>query len=196
MNKLYSFLYPFVWLYMKLVCPWEASGVENIPEGGVLMCGNHSSMGDPFYVFVSMGRRRQTRVLAKNEIMKWPVVGWIAKKAGVIGVKRGDADVTAIKECMRVLRSGEKLLMFPEGTRVKEGESVDAHSGAAMLATRTGVPILPVYITPNKRKIKKVKVIFGEPYLPQFEGRKATPEDHHRISEDLMKRIRCLGGEA
>lgn len=195
MNKLYSFLYPFVWLYMKLVCPWEASGVENIPEGGVLMCGNHSSMGDPFYVFVSMGRRRQTRVLAKNEIMKWPVVGWIAKKAGVIGVKRGNADITAIKECMRVLRSGEKLLMFPEGTRVKEGESVDAHSGAAMLATRTGVPILPVYITPNKRKIKKVKVIFGEPYLPQFEGRKATPEDHHRISEDLMKRIRCLGGE-
>lgn len=195
MNKLYSFLYPFVWLYMKLVCPWEASGVENIPEGGVLMCSNHSSMGDPFYVFVSMGRRRHTRVLAKNEIMKWPVVGWIAKKAGVIGVKRGNADVTAIKECMRVLRSGEKLLMFPEGTRVKEGESVDAHSGAAMLATRTGVPILPVYITPNKKKVKKVKVIFGEPYLPQFEGRKATPEDHHRISEDLMKRIRCLGGE-
>lgn len=196
MNKLYSFLYPFVWLYMKLVCPWEASGVENIPEGGVLMCSNHSSMGDPFYVFVSMGRRRQTRVLAKNEIMKWPVVGWIAKKAGVIGVKRGNADITAIKECMRVLRSGEKLLMFPEGTRVKEGESVDAHSGAAMLATRTGVPILPVYITPNKKKVKKVKVIFGEPYLPQFEGRKATPEDHHRISEELMKRIRCLGGEA
>ena len=196
MNKLYSFLYPFVWLYMKLVCPWEASGVENIPEGGVLMCSNHSSMGDPFYVFVSMGRRRQTRVLAKNEIMKWPVVGWIAKKAGVIGVKRGNADITAIKECMRVLRSGEKLLMFPEGTRVKEGESVDAHSGAAMLATRTGVPILPVYITTNKKKVKKVKVIFGEPYLPQFEGRKATPEDHHRISEDLMKRIRCLGGEA
>lgn len=196
MNKLYSFLYPFVWLYMKLVCPWEASGVENIPEGGVLMCSNHSSMGDPFYVFVSMGRRRQTRVLAKNEIMKWPVVGWIAKKAGVIGVKRGNADITAIKECMRVLRSGEKLLMFPEGTRVKEGESVDAHSGAAMLATRTGVPILPVYITPNKKKVKKVKVIFGEPYLPQFEGRKATPEDHHRISEDLMKRIRSLGGEA
>ena len=196
MNKLYSFLYPFVWLYMKLVCPWEASGVENIPEGAVLMCSNHSSMGDPFYVFVSMGRRRQTRVLAKNEIMKWPVVGWIAKKAGVIGVKRGNADITAIKECMRVLRSGEKLLMFPEGTRVKEGESVDAHSGAAMLATRTGVPILPVYITPNKKKVKKVKVIFGEPYLPQFEGRKATPEDHHRISEDLMKRIRCLGGEA
>ena len=196
MNKLYSFLYPFVWLYMKLVCPWEASGVENIPEGGVLMCSNHSSMGDPFYVFVSMGRHRQTRVLAKNEIMKWPVIGWVAKKAGMIGVKRGNADITAIKECMRVLRSGEKLLMFPEGTRVKEGESVDAHSGAAMLATRTGVPILPVYITPNKKKVKKVKVIFGEPYLPQFEGRKATPEEYHRISEDLMKRIRSLGGEA
>lgn len=196
MNKFYSFLYPIIWVFLRLIHSWEIVGAENIPEGALLLCGNHTSLGDPLYVIAGLGRRRQTHVMAKNEIMKWPVIGWILKKAGIIGVKRGHSDITAIKECMRVLRNGERLLMFPEGTRVKEGESVDAHSGAAMLATRTGVPVLPVYISPNKKRVRKVKVIFGEPYVPQFEGRKATPEDYRRISEDLMNRIRKLGGEA
>lgn len=196
MNKFYSFLYPIIWVFLRLIHSWEIVGAENIPDGALLLCGNHTSLGDPLYVIAGLGRRRQTHVMAKNEIMKWPVIGWILKKAGIIGVKRGHSDITAIKECMRVLRNGERLLMFPEGTRVKEGESVDAHSGAAMLATRTGVPVLPVYISPNKKRVRKVKVIFGEPYVPQFEGRKATPEDYRRISEDLMNRIRKLGGEA
>ena len=195
MNKVYTVLYYVLWVFFKVFHPWEGHGMENIPEGGVLMCGNHTSLGDPLYVLLCLGRNRQAHVMAKNEILKWPVIGWIMKKAGVVGVKRGNADIGAIKESMRILRNGEKLLMFPEGTRVKEGESVDAHSGAAMLATRTGVPILPIYITPNKKKVRKVQVIFGEPYMPPFEGRKATPEEHHRISEDLMHRIRRLGGE-
>lgn len=194
MNKLYAFLYPIVWLFLRLIHSWEIFGAENIPEGGLLLCGNHTSLGDPIYVLAGLGRHRQAHVLAKDEIMKWPVIGWILKKAGIIGVKRGKSDITAIKECMRVLRNGERLLMFPEGTRVKEGESVDAHSGAAMLATRTGVPILPVYITPDKKAVKKVKVVFGQPYRPEFEGRKATPEDYRRISDELMARIHALGG--
>lgn len=193
MNKMYSFLYPILRTFLKIFHPWEYSGVENFPEGGAVICGNHTALGDPIYVVCSLKRTQQTHVMAKAEIMKWPVVGFILKKAGVFGVRRGKSDVTAIKEAMRVLRNGEKVLLFPEGTRVKEGQSVEAHTGAAMLATRTGVPILPVYISPRK-KGEKVKLVFGEAYMPEFEGRKATPEDLHRISEDLMARIRALGG--
>lgn len=193
MNKVYAVLYCIIWVYMKLFFRWEVSGAENIPDGGLLICGNHTTMGDPFYVLVSLGCHRQAHVMAKDEIMKWPVIGWIVKKAGVIGVKRGRSDVGAIKESMRVLKDGERLLLFPEGTRVKEGESVEAHNGAAMLATRTGVPILPVYISP-RRKGEKVQVIFGKPFTPEFEGRKATPDDLRRISSDLMGQIRALGG--
>lgn len=193
MNKVYAVIYPLIWIFMRLFHPWKAVGVENIPEGAALMCGNHTSLGDPLYVVCCMGWKRQTHVMAKEEIMKWPVIGWLLKKAGIFGVKRGKADVAALKEALRVLRDGEKLLLFPEGTRVKEGEVSEAHTGAAMFATRTGAPLLPVYISPKKRIFRKTTVIFGQPYNPAYEGRKATPEDYQRIADDLLVRIRSLG---
>lgn len=194
-NKAYMVLYPLIWIFMNLFHPWKAVGAENIPEGAVVICGNHTSLGDPFYVVCAMGWKRQTHVMAKDEIMKWPVIGWILKKAGIFGVKRGKADVAALKEALRVLRNGEKLLLFPEGTRVKEGESSEAHTGAAMFAIRTGAPLLPVYISPQKRIFRKTAVIFGQPYQPEYEGKKATPEDYRRIADDLLARIRALGEE-
>ena len=195
MNRVYAALFPLVWIFMRIFHPWRAVGRENVPEGSAVMCGNHTTLGDPVYVVCALGSRCQTHVMAKDEIMKWPVVGWLLRKAGIIGVKRGKADVAAVKESMRVLRNGEKLLLFPEGTRVKEGEVSEAHTGAAMFATRTGAPILPIYIQPEKRLFRRTTVIFGRPYQPEFAGRKATPEDYQRIADDTMRRIRELGGD-
>ena len=196
MNKIYAVLYPLVWFYMKIFHPWKTVGVENLPEGAALLCGNHTTAGDPLYVVCCLGRRRQVHVMAKEEIMKWPAVGFILKKAGMFGVKRGKADVAALKEALRVLKGGERLLIFPEGTRVKEGETSEAHTGAAMFSTRTGAPLVPVYIQPKKRLFRKTTVVFGEPYHPEFEGRKPTPEDYQRIADDLMARIRMLEEQA
>ena len=192
MNKMYAIIYPLIWIFMKIFHPWKAIGLENLPEGAALLCGNHTTAGDPVYVVCYLGRRRQIHVMAKEEIMKWPVIGFILKKAGMFGVKRGKADVAALKEAMRVLKDGERLLIFPEGTRVKEGETSEAHTGAAMFSTRTGAPLIPVYIPPKKRIFRRTKVVFGEPYHPEFEGRKPTPEDYRRIADDLMVRIRTL----
>ena len=193
MNKVYAILYPLVWIFMKIFHPWKAVGLENLPEGAALLCGNHSTVGDPVYVVCCLGWRRQTHVMAKEEIMKWPVIGFLLKKAGIFGVKRGTADVAALKEALRVLKGGERLLMFPEGTRVKEGEAAEARTGAAMFSIRTGAPLVPVYIPPKKRIFRKTTVVFGAPYHPEFEGRKPTPEDYRRIADDLMARIRALG---
>lgn len=192
-NKVYAVLYPIVWIFMRIFHPWKAVGVENIPEGAALMCGNHTSLGDPFYVVCCLGRKRQTHVMAKAEAMRWPVIGFLLKKAGIFGVNRGKSDIAAVKEAMRVLREGEKLLMFPEGTRVREGEISEAHTGAAMLSSRTGTPLVPVYISPKKRIFRKTTVVFGEPYHPEFEGRKPTAEDYQRIADDLLVRVRTLG---
>ena len=128
--------------------------------------------------------------------MKWPVIGFLLKKAGIFGVKRGKADVAALKEALRILKGGEKLLMFPEGTRVKEGEVSEAHTGAAMFATRTSAPLVPIYIQQKKRRFRRTTVIFGEPFHPEFEGRKPSPEDYQRIADDLMVRIRSLEEKA
>ena len=120
MNRLYAVLYPLVWIFMRIFHPWQAVGRENVPQGAALLCGNHTSLGDPVYVVCALGWRCQTHVMAKDELMQIPVLGVVLQKAGIIGIKRGKADVAAIKESMRVLRNGEKLLLFPEGTRVKE----------------------------------------------------------------------------
>ena len=196
MNKVYAVIYPLVWIFMRIFHPWRAVGLENLPEGAALLCGNHTTAGDPLYVVGCLGRRRQIHVMAKAEVMKWPVIGFILKKAGIFGVKRGKADVAALKEAMRVLKDGERLLMFPEGTRVKEGEVSEAHTGAAMFSTRTGAPLVPVYIQPKKRRFRRTTVVFGMPYHPEFEGRKPSPDDYQRIADDLMARIRALGERA
>lgn len=193
MNKMYAVLYPLIWLFMRIFHPWKGVGAENIPEGGVLICGNHTSLGDPLYVVCAMGYKRQTHVMAKEELVRLPVLGWMLRKAGIFGVRRGQADVMAVKEAMRVLRNGERLMMFPEGTRVKEGDVSQIHTGAALFATRTNVPLLPVYISPKKRLFHKTLVVFGTPYYPTFAGKKSTSEDNQRIAEDLMARIRALG---
>lgn len=195
-NKMYAVIYPIIWIYMRIFHPWKAVGVENIPEGAALICGNHTTLGDPLYVVCCMGSRRQTHVMAKAEVMRWPVIGFLLKKAGIIGVKRGKSDMTAAKECLRVLKKGEKLLMFPEGTRVKEGEVSEAQTGAAMFATRTGTPLVPVYIAKKKRRFRKTTVIFGQPYHPEFEGRKPSAEDYQRIADDLLARVNALGEQA
>lgn len=193
MNQVYALLYPLLWIFMRLFHPWKIVGDHRLPEGGALLCGNHTSIGDPCYVACAVGGRQQLRVLAKAELMRIPVLGYVLEKAGIIGINRNRADVAAIKTCIKVLKNGERLLVFPEGTRVREEETGEAHTGVAMFATRTGVPIVPIYISPRKRWFRKTAVIFGKPYLPEYEGKKATPEDYKRISEELMERIRVLG---
>lgn len=195
-NKVYSVIYPIIWIFMRIIHPWKAVGADKIPERAAVICGNHTTLGDPLYVVCAMGGKRQTHVMAKAEVMKWPVIGFLLKKAGIIGVNRGKSDMAAVKECLKVLRGGEKLLMFPEGTRVREGQVSEVQTGAAMLATRTGVPLVPVYIPAKKRRFRKTTVVFGEPYYPEFEGRKPSASDYQRIADDLLVRIRALGEQA
>ena len=133
------------------------------------------------------------RAMAKAEIMRVPVIGWILSKAGVFGVDRGAADINAVKTALRFLKEGNKLLMFPEGTRVEEGENVEAKTGAAMFSVRTGTPILPVYIPAKKRWFRPITVVIGQPFTPQVAGRKGTSEEYRAIADDLMERIRQLG---
>ncbi len=132
------------------------------------------------------------RAMAKIEIIRWPVVGPVLEKCGVFGVDRGNTDLKAARMAMKSLKEGSKLLMFPEGTRVKEGESVDAKAGAALFATRCNVPLLPVYINNSKKIFKRSTVVVGQPYMPEYEGRKASAEELQKIVQDLQERIYAL----
>lgn len=195
MDRNFRILYAIIWPFFNLFHPVRAVGRENIPEGAALICPNHSSASDPFFVVFAFKRRHIMRAMAKVEIMRVPVIGWILSKAGVFGVDRGSADINAVKTALRHLKEGRKLLMFPEGTRVEEGESVEAKTGAAMFAVRTGSPIVPVYIPAKKRWFRPTTVVIGKPFMPQVAGRKGTSEEYRAIANELMERIRALGEE-
>ena len=194
MNKFYSLVYSVLWVLAGILFPWKVVGRENVPqEGGVVICANHTSFLDPILVLLAATKKRQIHVVAKAELFKIPVLNWILKGIEMIPVKRGMSDVTAFKESLRVLRNGEPLLIFPEGTRVKEGQEVEAHPGAIVMAARSNVPVLPVYIGKKKRLFRKTDVVFGEPYMLQFEGRKPTHEASQHMTDELMKKISALG---
>ena len=131
--------------------------------------------------------------MAKIELSRVPVLGWLLGKAGVIYVDRGHADVHAVKEALKWLKEGQKLLVFPEGTRVREGEVVEGKSGAALFATRTGTPLIPVYVSRKKYWFRPSPVVIGEPIYPKIAGRKATAEELEQITEQLMAEIYRLG---
>jgi 1-acyl-sn-glycerol-3-phosphate acyltransferase len=99
----------------------------------------------------------------------------------------------AVKTALKCLKEGNKLLMFPEGTRVHEGEDVAAKTGAAMFATRTGVPLMPVYIQPKKKRFRRNTVVLGKPFTPTYAGRRPTSEELETITEQLMAEIHKLG---
>ena len=143
MRFYYNLLYRIVWPFFCLVHPIRSIGRENIPEGGAVFCANHSALADPLMVCFAATLRWHIRPMAKIELSRVPLVGWLLGKAGVIYVDRGHADVKAVKEALTCLKAGGKMLVFPEGTRVHDGEDVSAKGGAALFATRTGVPIVP-----------------------------------------------------
>ncbi len=196
MRIVYSILYCLIWPFFNLVHPCRTIGREHIPEGGALVCANHTRLSDPLLVIFAFRRKYQLRAMAKEELFHVPIVGPLLKKAGIFGVSRGQSDVSAIKTALRFLKSGEKVLMFPEGTRHKDGHTGEAKTGAAMLAVRSGVPIVPVYVPTEKKRFRRTTVVIGEPYLPQVSGKKGTAAEYHAIADDLMERIRALSSQA
>lgn len=192
-ESVFRLLYTVVHPFFTFFHPVKAIGRENVPDGAVVICPNHTTASDPLYIVFAFGKNCPMWAMAKQQVMKWPVVGWILGKAGVFGVDRGAADMKAAKTALRCLKENRKLLIFPEGTRVQEGENVDAKAGAALFATRSGAPLLPVYIEPRKKLFKPTTVVIGKPYHPQFEGRKASAEELQAIAGDLMERVRALG---
>lgn len=192
MNRIYRVVYSLIWPFFNLVHPGLAIGRENIPEGGALICSNHTRNSDPLFIVFALKRSTSLRIMAKEEMTHWPIIGPVLSRADVIiWVKRGKADIGAVKSALKTLKEGKKLLIFPEGTRSEEiGEG---KTGAAMMAIRGHVPIVPIFIPAKKRWFRRTPVVIGEAYLPFTEERKPTIEDYRSATEELMGRIARLG---
>lgn len=156
--------------------------IDEIPqEGPLIIASNHASNLDVpvigSWLIPRLGRR--IHWLGKKELFDWPIVGWVAAHGGVHPVDRGGADVEAFRLAQRIVDEGHVLFVFPEGTRSPDGALQEARDGIALLALRTGAPIVPVGIAgsngvwPKGQRLPHpgghVTVRVGRPFRPADE---------------------------
>lgn len=177
---------PFVSLYMHIFYHLEIEGRENIPQGGCVVCANHSQNLDPPLAAVALTGKHNIAAMAKKELFSIKGLGPLITLLGAFPIDRDKADIKAIKYSLSAVKNGRKLLIFPEGTR-HHGEGSSAKEGAAMLALKTHAPVLPVYISENKTRFGKAKIIIGKPFMP--EAAHGDKDAYQRIADDILKRI-------
>jgi 1-acyl-sn-glycerol-3-phosphate acyltransferase len=145
----------------------HAEGLENIPAtGAVVLAANHISAWDPLALAVLV--KRQVRFMAKKELFRNALLRALMRGLGAFPVNRGQPDVTSFKEALRTLKNGEVLGIFPEGTRSRSGELLEAYNGAAVLAIRSNAVLVPIGIKGHYRFRGKIRVNVGAPIeLPE-----------------------------
>lgn len=195
-HKLYRFLYPIVCFFFSILYRVKPIGRENIPENGAIYCANHSNWADPFLLIFAVKKDRQLHIMAKVELFRIKIIGWILKKLGMIPVDRSTADVNAIMSSLRYLRAGENICIFPEGTRISEDFSVAAKTGAVKIADKSRKPIVPVYIPRKKRLFGSVKLVIGKPYYINEERKRLSQEEYDALAQDMMVTIKALDPES
>ena len=171
--------------------PLRVTGLQNIPSGAALVCSNHTSMKDPVLLILAMKCKNFPVSMAKMELFQSRPLSWLLKKLDTFPIHRGKSDVGAIKFALSSLKNGRKLLMFPEGTRVRDGDDGGAKTGAGMLALRSGAQVLPVFVAKYKKLFRPVDIVFGEPFFAEC-GHKPTSEDYQIISDDIMRKVALL----
>ncbi|HTK31415.1 MAG TPA: lysophospholipid acyltransferase family protein [Candidatus Saccharimonadaceae bacterium] len=166
MSAYYSAARFVVGAVMGVVTGWEVTGREHVPRaGGVIVASNHISFWDPPLVGAALPR--ESHFLAKEELFETPILGPLIRGVNAIPIRRGVADMSGLSRAIEILKRGSALLMFPEGSRMRDGELHPARPGVGMIAMHADVPILPCYISGSGRPGKwwyrgaRVRISFG-----------------------------------
>lgn len=175
--------FKYIWYF---ICGWPCRffcllfwkmrffGIENVPKkGGFILLCNHQSWLDPIFVVTPVNR--VCAFALRGNLFKMPIFGWMLHLYTTISIKRDQADLGAIKECIEKLKAGYGLVLYPEGTRTSDGKIAKLKPGFSILAKRASVPIIPVVIDgafeswPRHKMIfspGKVWIQYGKPMMP------------------------------
>ncbi|MBU5677508.1 1-acyl-sn-glycerol-3-phosphate acyltransferase [Alkaliphilus sp. MSJ-5] len=177
---------------LSLIYRVEIQGKENIPmEGKSIVCSNHFNLLDP--VFIGTCLPRKINYMAKEELFSNKIFALILNKLGVFPVKRGGADISAIKTALKILKNEEVFGIFPEGTRSKTGEMLEAKPGLAMIAIKSQSSIIPVAIIGNYKPFSKIKIIIDKPIdFSDYYDQKISIEEYQQLSQSVLEHIKKL----
>jgi 1-acyl-sn-glycerol-3-phosphate acyltransferase len=186
------------------------SGQEQTPrEGALLIVSNHLGLLDPLAIATKLPRRLY--IVAKVEMFSWPIIGWLARRADVIPIRRGHSDREALRRVLEHLEAGHAVLLFPEGTYPKAYEPrgmLKAQPGAALLALRSGATILPIGLSGAEMvwsvrgmpwswfRRWPVTVRVGAPYRPEAPSGASQKEALALATNEMMRRIAALVPDA
>ncbi|WP_286029612.1 lysophospholipid acyltransferase family protein [Anaerotignum lactatifermentans] len=186
----YTFARGLVKIYYKFMFRMDIQGEEHIPkEGGVVLCCNHMSNLDPTTMAAFV--KRPVRYIAKKELFEKRWSAKLLSSLGAFPVDRQTTDMKALKTAIKLLKNGEALGIFAEGTRVKEGEAKAAKAGVALFALKGEAPIVPICISSKYKFRSVVHIRYGKPiYLDEYKGQKVTTEMMEEITEKVMEKVR------
>ncbi len=182
----------------------EVVGIENMPtQGGCLVCVNHLAVYDPVIVYLYCGRNDLSALVAKKHQTN-PIFRWIVNVVGGIWLNRDEADSHAIRAAQEFLRNGGCLGISPEGTRSPTHAMIEAKTGAAYLADKVQVPIVPIALFGTEQINRSwlrlsrphIRMVIGKPFtLPPLE-RKDRAAGMQRNTDEIMCQIAALLPEA
>lgn len=181
---------------LLLFTRYRVGGEENIPgQGALLVVSNHLSVADPLILGLYLGRR--VAFMAKQELFRSRLSSRLVRMLGAFPVERGKLDRQVLRRADQALAQGRALVMFPEGKRSQSVGLQPASRGSALIALRSGVPVLPVGITGTEKikglfwilKRPQVTVNIGPPfYLPPV-GSRLTRVEMDELTRDIMEHI-------
>jgi 1-acyl-sn-glycerol-3-phosphate acyltransferase len=168
---------------------YQVSGAEHVPhDRAAIICPNHISNLDP--PLVGCALEPIVHYMAKEELFRVPVIGWLIKSWHAFPVNRQGGGRQGLKLAMQALREGKVLGVFPEGTRSKTGELGKVRLGPALLATKTDAVLVPAAIIGPYRLFRPIRIIFGEPLEPsRFQDEKNPTQ---ALTDQLIVEIKRL----
>lgn len=180
--------------FFKILHPMKIEGLENYAmDKPFVLCANHQSNLDVFSLYIASPR--QLHFMAKEELFRFKPLGWLLKKMGAFPVRRNQTDITAIKNALKVLKDGNILGIFPQGSRMESIEADDAKAGAVLIAGKARVPILPAVIITNYKLFHPVKVKFGKMMEIAPNGERLSNDEIKEKAVSVMEQIRVMWEE-
>lgn len=179
------------WLIGHIIYRFEVTGRENIPkEGAFLLCSNHIHIFDAIALAIFM--KREPKFMAKKELFQKQLFNWFLRNFGAFPVDRqASADLQAYRTTMDILKNGDGLIIFSQGTRMKAFEN--AKSGVAVFALKSGAPIVPAGIRASYKLFSKIHVHYGEPIsMEEYAGERVRTELVEKVMDKVIAQVSTL----